>query len=136
MWASKADIARGIIADARSPGPNELSHRERVALVLSVFDADTIDFEEVYDYGVPLVCYQPHIVEAWRNLAMLQRTYVQLCYAFQWIDEDRFHHLDDYFHCVIRNIDWHIDCLLRGEFKPLYVVPSRDLYDGPDKSFR
>jgi hypothetical protein len=56
MWASKADIARGIIADDRSPGPNELSHRERVALVLSVFDADTIDFEEVYDYGVALVC--------------------------------------------------------------------------------
>jgi hypothetical protein len=134
QWASKADIALGIIADDEQR-PDGMSHRERVALVLTRFGAETIDFDERYDYGVALMSCDPYTAEAWRQLAILQSVYVELCYAFQWISDEQFYTLDDYLKCVIRNIDWHIYCLYRGEYKALHVIPDRDLYDGPDKPF-
>lgn len=127
LWASRTDIALGIIGDDE-PRPDGKSHRERVAMVLSYFGAHTIDFDERFDYGVALLSCDTYTAEVWRQLAILQSVYVELCYAYQWIDEEQFYALDDYLKCVISNIDWHIYCLYRGEYKPLYVIPDRPLY--------
>ena len=125
--ATPAEITAAIIKDT-TPRADGMSNRERVATVLATFGAETIDFDEVFDYGVALVCGDPYIVNAWKHLAILQGVYAETLYIYQWIDEDDYYRISDYLRCVILNLDHHIRCLYAGTYTPLYIIPEHDLH--------
>jgi hypothetical protein len=123
MTATPAEIAAALITD-ETPRPDGWHNRERVAFVLSTFGADTIDFEQVFDFGAVLECYNPQVIEAWRQLAILQSFYAEALYIYQWIDEEDHYAISNYLRCVIQHIDWHHHCLFTGEDKTLVIIPD------------
>lgn len=125
--ATPAEIAEALVFDDESK-EGGYSNRERVAFVLSMFGADTIDFTEEFDYGPPLCSPYPAIVEAWRQLSILQHYYYTTLYLYQWIDDEEFERISNYLHVVTQNLDWHIQCLYSGKYKPLIVIPDTPIH--------
>lgn len=119
--ATPAEIASAIILDTsiRSDG---YSHRQRVAFVLDVFGADTIDLGEEFDYGIALSCWNDRVVQAWKELAILQGTYAEGLFIFQWIDEDVYNTVRDHILKMIQHIDWHLHHLIAGRDAPALVI--------------
>lgn len=122
--ATPAEIASALITDEEAR-PDGWTNRERVAFVLTTFDADTIDFEEVFDFGLALSCYEPAVVEAWRQLAILQGIYAETLYVYQWLDEEEFFPIHNHLIAVVQHLDWHIYSMFNGTDKELVVLHER-----------
>lgn len=120
---TRIDIAAALINDT-TPRPDGWHNRERVAFVLTTFEAETIDFEQVFDYGHALLSFDPQVTEAWRQLAILQHAYVETLYIYQLIDEDIYGPINTHLRAVVHHIQWHHHRMSTGDDRELIVIPD------------
>lgn len=117
------DIARAIILDRTPRHDDQMSYAERVAYVLATFDCDTIDFEEVFDYGIAVNSFDLQIICAFRQLAILQSAYANTLWVYNWLTDDERTAITSYLGLMIQHIDWHFIHVQEGvETPPLHII--------------
>jgi hypothetical protein len=102
------EIAKNLVADQRPSGPDGASNYDRLIFIGEVFDCDQIDLAADYDLSNIIKCRDIDMVEACRQLAVMQMQYFRELWEADLIDQDDLDVRLAFLTLNIQRMNWHL----------------------------
>lgn len=114
MPLSLEEITEELISDDRPNGADGCSNVDRIRYVLSVFECESINLNEEYDWSRAVFCPEYEMVLSAKHLALLQFDLFHRAYYNRHLTLDEFNVKAAVLTLGIQKINWHLDHMERG----------------------
>jgi hypothetical protein len=106
-----SDLALELVNDDRPIGPDGCSNAERFNFIMQVFESESLNLNEKFDYSIVLLCRDISMVEASKHIAILQLQYVYMLGAHGLIEQEEIDLNSAVITLAIQRINWHLEHL-------------------------